>query len=246
MAEKIQKLLAHAGVGSRREVERWIQEGRVTVDGLLAHVGQRIEPGVEIRIDNQIVKLAAAVTQNTSQVLLYHKPLGEICSRHDPEGRPSIFDNLPELAEGRWINIGRLDINSSGILLLTNEGELAHRLMHPSYQVERTYLVRVIGAVTEEDLQRLRDGIDLEEGLAKCEVEVHQPKPGRANQWFRMVLKEGKNREVRRLWQALGYDVNKLIRIRYGTVALPHDLKPGAWQLLTPQHIEKLRHLVGL
>ncbi|MGQ0545762.1 MAG: pseudouridine synthase [Betaproteobacteria bacterium] len=232
-AERLQKLLAAAGLGSRREIEQWIAAGRVTVDGKVAGLGQRALPTQEIAVDG---KRVGARTSAAARVLIYHKPVGELVTRSDPEGRPTVFSRLPP---GRWIAVGRLDINTSGLLLLTDSGELANRLMHPRYEVEREYLARVQGEV---DVGKLLGGIDLEDGRAAFErVEPWGEKKAGRNRWYRVMLREGRKREVRRLFEALGARVSRLVRVRYGPVSLPRDLAPGSWrEMENPIILQKL------
>ncbi len=217
--EKLQKVLARAGIGSRREMERWIDEGRVSVDGITASRGDRVRTDQLIRVDGR--PLSAGLTVGARRrILLYHKPDGEICTVSDPQGRPTIFDHLPALRNGRWIAVGRLDINTQGLILLTTDGELANRLMHPSSGIEREYAVRVLGKVQADTLQRLCDGIELDDGVARFDTITDAGGEG-ANHWYHVTLKEGRNREVRRLWEAAGLKVSRLIRVRYGSVTLP-------------------------
>jgi len=244
VSEKLQKTLARAGIGSRREMERWISEGRVSIDGNKAKLGDRVEPQQVIRIDGRIVSQTA--TQDVkARVLLYYKPEGEICTRADPKGRPTVFDRLPPLRNSRWINIGRLDINTSGLLLFTTHGELANRLMRPSYQVEREYAVRVLGKVDSEAMEKLRRGLELEEGIAHFDAISDAGGEG-ANHWYHVTLKEGRNREVRRLWEAIGVQVSRLIRIRYGPVTLPRRLRIGHSQELDKKDLDILFASVDL
>ena len=220
------KVLASCGFGSRRAMEEMIVAGRITVNRLPAEVGQKVGPGDEVRINGELVKVR--FTEPRPRVLMYHKPAGEIVTRDDPEGRPTVFAKLPSIGNGKWINVGRLDYNTEGLLLFTNSGELANRLMHPRYEVEREYAVRVLGRLTEEQMQALVNGITLEDGVAKCEkVEDGGGEEEGANHWYHVVLKEGRNREVRRLFEALGVAVSRLIRTRYGTLAMPSVMKRG-------------------
>jgi 23S rRNA pseudouridine2605 synthase len=231
----LQKLLAAAGIGSRRQVEQWIAEGRVTVAGRVAKLGDRAAPGDEVRLDGRRLDLGSAQAA-THQVLVYHKPLGEVTTRRDPQGRPTVFERLPPPPHGRWIVVGRLDVNTSGLLLFTTDGELAHRLMHPSSRIEREYLVRVRGRPGAETIGRLLGGIPLEDGPAAFDqISEQPPAHGEAaaqNASYRLVLREGRNREVRRMWQAVGYEVSRLLRVRYGPIELPRDLRPGQARLL--------------
>lgn len=243
-AEKLQKVLARAGIGSRREMERWIEEGRIAVDGAPATLGQRVLPGQDIRVDGQPLS-AGAMHGSERRILIYRKPEGEMCTTADPEGRPTIYDHLPRLRHGRWIAVGRLDFNTQGLLLLTTDGELANRLMHPSSEIDREYAVRVLGNADKEILERLREGIELEDGLAKFDTLVDAGGEG-ANHWYHVTLKEGRNREVRRLWEAVGLKVSRLIRVRYGMVTLPRGLRPGRWQEMDPKTAKQLLRLVDM
>ena len=244
MSEKLQKVLARAGVGSRREMETYISAGRVNVNGKTAFLGDRVEGNELIRVDGHQVKLKP-VEENICRVLMYNKPEGEMCTRKDPEGRPTVFDRLPKLEGSRWIAVGRLDINTSGMLLFTTDGELANRLMHPSKQVEREYAVRVFGEVNEAMLQTLRHGVKLEDGLAKFQKITYRGGEGR-NHWFHVVLSEGRNREVRRLWESQEVQVSRLIRVRYGDLEMKRQLPLGGWTELNLKDVNYYRKLVGL
>jgi 23S rRNA pseudouridine2605 synthase len=237
MTVRLQKLLAAAGMGSRRQVEEWIAAGRLTVAGRVARLGDRAGPEDEIRLDGRRLDLGPPQPA-ARQVLLYHKPAGEVTTRRDPQGRPTVFERLPPPQRGRWIVVGRLDVNTSGLLLFTTDGELAHRLMHPSSQIEREYLVRVRGRPGGDTIRGLLRGIALDDGPAAFDRIVEDPlpagEPAARNASYRVVLHEGRNREVRRLWEAAGYEVSRLLRIRYGPIELPRDLRPGAWRLLEP------------
>jgi 23S rRNA pseudouridine2605 synthase len=236
-SEKIHKVLARAGVGSRRDMEGLIAQGRVSVNGAPALVGQRVSPGDRIAVDGKFVSLQS--TADIPQVLLYHKPAGEIVSAHDPEGRPTIFDRLPRLQGRRWIAVGRLDFNTSGLLLVTDSGELANRLMHPRHEIEREYAVRVNGEPVAAQLESLTEGVELEDGPARFDRIVFQGGEG-TNRWYHVTLREGRNREVRRLFEAIGMTVSRLIRVRFGTVVLPPRLPRGRWQELSEQQVEEL------
>lgn len=243
MTVRLQKLLAAAGMGSRRQVEEWIQEGRLTVAGRVAKLGDRAEPGDEIRLDGR--RLDLGPTQPAArQVLLYHKPLGEVTTRRDPQHRPTVFDRLPPPRHGRWIVVGRLDVNTSGLLLFTTDGELAHRLMHPSSSIEREYLVRVRGLPDGETVRGLLRGLPLDDGPAAFDRISGEPssadEAAARNASYRVVLHEGRNREVRRLWEAAGHEVSRLLRIRYGPIELPRDLRPGQWRLLDERSTTRL------
>ena len=244
MSEKLQKVLARVGLGSRRHMEEAIVEGRVSVNGKIAEIGQRIEATDELRIDGRRVSFTLE-EETRRRVLVYYKPEGEICSRQDPEGRPTVFDNLPPLNGERWVMVGRLDINSSGLLLFTNDGELANRLMHPSNEVEREYAVRVMGEITPEMRQNLLNGVMLEDGPAKFESMSEVGGEG-INRWYEVVVKEGRNREVRRLFESQALKVSRLLRIRYGTVSLARHLRIGRWLELDKDEIDGLAALVKL
>lgn len=238
---KLQKALADAGHGSRREIEDWIAAGRVNVNGEPAHIGQRVGPEDKIRLNGKLVQLK--FVNRLPRVVMYHKPEGEIVSRDDPQGRPSVFANLPRLKSGRWIAIGRLDFNSCGLLLFTNDGGLANRMMHPRYEIEREYAVRVLGEVTPEAMERLRQGVELEDGLARFTLIVESGGEG-ANRWYKVVLSEGRNREVRRMFEVVGLTVSRLMRVRYGPVAMPPRLKRGQCQDLHPGDVDALLKLL--
>lgn len=237
MTEKLHKVLARAGLGSRRHVEQWIQQGRVTVNGEVAGLGARVDGRDRLAVDGRPVELT---TPETARVLLYHKPLGELVTRDDPRGRRTVFESLPPLANGRWIAVGRLDINTTGLLLFTNDGELANLLMHPRANLEREYVARVHGEVDEGKLRQLKSGVELDGRPAVFTSIVTVGKTSGPNRSFRVVLTEGRNREVRRLWEAVGCPVSRLKRIRFGPVTLPRELKAGGWRELEAAEIEKL------
>lgn len=238
MSEKIQKVLANAGLGSRREIEGWIKEGRIHINGKLASIGDRMTQFDAITVDGREIKLAKS--QNVkSRVLLYHKPEGEICTRKDPEGRKTIFESLPHIRNSRWICVGRLDFNTSGLLLITNDGELANKLMHPSSEIEREYAVRIRGIVMEEMLEKLKKGVKLEDGYAKFNTIVDGGGLG-ANHWYHVTVSEGRNRLVRRLWEALGLTISRLIRVRFGPIILPANLKRGRHTELSEGEMSQL------
>jgi 23S rRNA pseudouridine2605 synthase len=241
---RLQKALADAGLGSRREIEGWIREGRVHVNGRPAKLGDRITPSDHVRVDGKGVKRQSALKTGL-RVIAYNKPEGELVTRRDPEGRPTVFSRLPRLEAGRWVPVGRLDINTSGLLLLTNDGELANRLMHPSRKVEREYAVRILGEVPEDTLVHLTYGFVLEDGPARFE-EIVESGGEHANRWFHVLLREGRNREVRRLWEAAGCRVSRLKRVRFGCVILgPRDVV-GRWRDLTDEEISGLVALAGM
>lgn len=242
--ERIQKLLARAGVGSRREIERWIEEGRLTVNGDRIQLGYHLKPGDHLQINNRVVKWEKYADQPT-RVLVYHKPVGELVTRRDPEGRPVIFTQLPKLLVGRWIAVGRLDINTSGLLLVTNNGELANRLMHPSRQVEREYAVRILGEVDDAMIQRLKIGVELEDGPAHFE-EVRFYAGEGANKWFYVTVKQGRNRLVRRLWESQEVKVSRLMRVRYGDITLPEKVRSHDHYELESKELQALLSSVEL
>ncbi|MEE9327020.1 MAG: pseudouridine synthase [Cocleimonas sp.] len=244
MAERIQKILSRAGYGSRREIERWVTAGEITVNGVVATVGQAISETDKVVLRGQYLKLSNKLKARP-QVLLYHKQMGEICSRNDPEGRPTVFDNLPKLNSGRWIQVGRLDINTDGLLLFTTDGELANRLMHPSYEIEREYASRILGIVTEEIIENLKNGVMLEDGKAKFNSIKFDGGAG-ANKWFHVTLKEGRNREVRRLWESQDLIVSRLRRIRYASIELKRSLRAGEFEDLDIKLLRKLYERVEL
>ena len=226
-------------------MEEMILAGRITVNRMPAEVGQKVGPGDEVRINGELVKVRFA--EPRARILMYHKPSGEIVTRDDPEGRATVFEKLPSIGNGKWINVGRLDYNTEGLLLFTNSGELANRLMHPRYEVEREYAVRVMGRLTDEQMQALTAGIELEDGPARCDsvVDGGGDDDG-SNHWYRVVLKEGRNREVRRLFEALGIMVSRLIRVRYGTLAMPTRLKRGDLEELEAGDVSSIVTAAGL
>ncbi|MEK8088314.1 23S rRNA pseudouridine(2605) synthase RluB [Thermithiobacillus plumbiphilus] len=242
--EKLQKVLARIGVGSRREMETWISAGRVQVNNEVAKLGDRIGPFDDISIDGEPIPEWRRQGPRR-RVIRYHKPVAELTTRKDPEGRATVFDKLPRLRQGRWIAVGRLDINTMGLLLLTTDGELANALMHPRQQIEREYAVRVLGQPTDENLQQLREGVMLEDGMAHFDSIEFEGGEG-ANSWYRVVLKEGRNREVRRMWESVGLTVSRLIRVRYGPIGLPRSLRPGRWEDLEPEELALLLEAAGL
>ncbi|MCD8523230.1 MAG: pseudouridine synthase [Saccharospirillaceae bacterium] len=243
MNERIQKLLALAGVASRREVERWIGEGRVSVNGVIAKLGDRASRYDDVRVDGRQIPLEDA--GRSRRVLAYNKPVGEVCTLKDPEGRPTVFDHLPKTKGERWVNIGRLDINTSGLLLFTTDGELANKLMHPSSGVDREYAVRVRGDVDEAMIERLKEGVMLDDGMARFTDVKFFDGEGQ-NKWFHVVLMEGKNREVRRLWESQGIAVSRLKRVRYGCIFMPSNVPVGTWVELGQREVNDLADLVGI
>ncbi len=245
--ERLQKVLANAGVASRREIERMISAGRIRVNGKVASLGDRIETDAnnKIELDERVIGNKRLAGPEERRTIIYNKPEGELVTRHDPEGRTTIFSRLPKLKQGRWISIGRLDINTSGLLLLTTDGELANRLMHPSKAIEREYAVRVLGTVEEDHLKQLTAGIELEDGPARFEEVVVSGGTG-ANRWFHVVIVEGRQREVRRLWEAVGTQVSRLKRVRFGSVILDSSVKAGQNRDLTEKESKTLLELVGM
>lgn len=242
--ERLQKLLANAGLGSRRQLEGLIGEGRVKVNGRVARLGDRATAEDRIEVDGRPVGSKRLAT-NPRFMILYNKPEGELVTRNDPEGRKTVFDRLPRLPGGRWIAVGRLDVNSAGLLLFTNDGELANRLMHPRHQIDREYAVRVNGEVTEDMVKRLVSGVELDDGPARFEDVVDAGGEG-SNHWFHLVIMEGRKREVRRLWEAVGATVSRLKRVRYGPIILDSSVKVGQYRELSRDEQHELLRVVGL
>ncbi len=242
--ERIQKLLARAGAGSRREIEGWMNEGRLTVNGKTVAPGQKATVADVFELDGRRLDVAAA-GEPMRRVLIYNKPEGEVTTRKDPEGRPTVFDRLPRLKDHRWISIGRLDINTSGLILFTTDGELANRLMHPSRQIDREYAVRIFGEVDDAMIQRLLEGVLLEDGMARFS-DVSPAGGSGINRWFHVTLLEGRNREVRRLWESQGVRVSRLKRVRYGPIFLPSRLVQGKWEELEQKDVDILSRSVDL
>jgi 23S rRNA pseudouridine2605 synthase len=240
--EKLQKVLARTGLGSRREMEKWISAGRVSVNGKPAKLGDRVDDRARLAVDGKPLDRPPA---QETRCILYHKPTGEVCTRDDPEGRRTVFQRLPKLKAGRWISIGRLDYNTSGLLLFTTDGELANALMHPSANIEREYMVRVMGEVDDGMLQRLVEGVMLEDGVARF-TDIQDGGGDGINHWFYVVLMEGRNREVRRLWESQGLTVSRLKRVRYGEVFIPSKVKQGQWVELDPKEVKSLYRMVDL
>ena len=243
MNERIQKLLAIAGVASRREAERWIADGRVTVNGVIATLGDRAGRHDEVRVDGRSIDVSDA--GKSCRVIAYNKPIGEVCTRNDPEGRATVFDHLPKTKNERWINVGRLDINTSGLLLFTTDGEMANKLMHPSSEIDREYAARVRGDVDEEMIKRLKEGVMLEDGIARF-TDVRFFDGDGQNKWYHVVVMEGRNREVRRLWESQGITVSRLKRVRYGCIFLPGNVPVGTWVEMGQKDVNELYDLVGV
>ena len=235
--ERLQKVLAGWGLGSRRAIEQWIAAGEVKVNGEVATLGTRIVPSDRVEVRGQAVR--SRVESFTRRVLMYHKPEGELTTRFDPEGRPTVFESLPPIRDGRWITVGRLDFNTSGLLIVTNDGELANRMMHPSQELLRVYAARVFGDLTQEMIKQLKEGVQLEDGVAHFESVEDAGGTG-MNHWYHVGLREGRNREVRRMFEAVGVPVSRLIRIQYGDLLLPPRLRPGKWNMLTAEEAEAL------
>ncbi|NND68312.1 MAG: pseudouridine synthase [Halioglobus sp.] len=240
--EKLQKVLARSGIGSRREMERWIEAGRITVDGKQAKLGDRVESKDRITVDGKPFDPAPA---EATRCILYHKPTGEVCTRDDPEGRRTVFERLPKLKSGRWISIGRLDFNTSGLLLFTTDGELAHKLMHPSSNIEREYMVRVMGDVQPKNLEAMLAGVVLDDGMARF-TDIQAGEGDGINRWYYVVLMEGRNREVRRLWESQGFTVSRLKRVRYGEVFIPSKVKQGQWIEMERKEVKTLYRMADL
>ncbi len=235
--QRIQKLLSNQGVGSRRQIDNLLSEGRIQVNGKTAKPGDQINGREKIAIDGKPVRIQRHLSK--PKLLMYHKPVGRVSTRSDPEGRPTVFNQLPKLQHGRWIGIGRLDINTSGLLLFTTDGGLANRLMHPSFELEREYAVRVRGEVTPEKIQQLTKGIELEDGMARFDQVIDGGGQG-TNHWYHVILHEGRNREVRRLWEAVDTEVSRLVRVRYHQFNLPKWLKPGKSRFFEDEVVKKL------
>lgn len=242
MSEKLQKVLARAGFGSRRQLEQWIVAGRITVNGEVAKLGVRVDDNDKIVVDGKKLAPQKKIREQ-ARVILYNKPEDEICTRSDPEGRPTVFDKLPPLKHGRWVSIGRLDINTSGLLLFTTDGELANKLTHPSSQVEREYAVRVMGEVTPAMVQAMHKGVIIDGDVCRFSDVQHYGGEG-INQWYHVVLMEGKNREVRKLWESQGMQVSRLKRVRFGPIFIPPTVKRGTYQELNTTEVNKLYKLV--
>ena len=242
-SQKIQKMLAAAGFGSRREMETWIAEGRVLINGTVASLGSRVHADDRILVDKRPVKLNFEV--ELPRILIYHKPEGEIVSRDDPKARKSVFDELPRVRNAKWIAIGRLDFNTEGLLIFTTHGELANRLMHPSFEVEREYAVRIMGELSQEQMQQMTAGIELDDGMAYFERIAEQGGEG-SNRWYKVIIREGRNREIRRMFEAMGMMVSRLIRVRFGMVNLPPRVKRGQMLELESVQVVAILKWVGL
>jgi len=242
-APKLQKVLAQSGVGSRRDIEKMIEEGRIEVNDQVAHIGQRISHGDRVKVAGKPIKVRIAPP--AARILAYHKPVGEVVTHDDPQGRPTVFRRLPRLQNGKWMSVGRLDLNTEGLLLFTNSGELANQLMHPRFGVEREYAVRVLGTLDEPSRERLLTGVEIE-GQAASFVSISKSQGEGVNQWYRVVITEGRNREVRKLFDAVGLTVNRLIRVRYGAIVLPHGLRRGVWAELGESDVRAVKSLAGM
>ena len=240
---KLHKVLAQAGLGSRLEMEQLILEGRISVNNEPAHVGQRIQYGDQIRVNGKPIRYR--IDPPPPRVIAYHKPVGEVVTHDDPQNRPTVFRRLPRLQHGKWQSVGRLDLNTEGLLLFTSSGELANKLMHPRFGLEREYAVRVLGALSQEERQRLLDGVQLEDGMAQF-GSIEEGGGEGSNCWYRVTISEGRNREVRRMMEAVGHAVSRLIRIRYGAMVLPRGLKRGAWVELDERDIRALMQVAGV
>ena len=241
MKQRIHKVLADHGHGSRRGIEQLIKKNKVEVNGKIAKIGQLVSEKDSFKIEGKNIVLSRNGNKEI-RILMYNKKVGEVSTRHDPENRPTVFDNLPRLNSERWVSVGRLDVNTSGLMLFTNKGELANKLMHPSSVIEREYVARIHGLVTEKILQKLINGVKLEDGLARF-TDVQEGKKGKTNQWFAMVIMEGRTREVRRLWESQNLQVSRLKRVRYGDLFLPANLKQGSYKELSKSEVKVIEHL---
>jgi len=239
--QRIHKILADHGHGSRRGIEQLIKKNKVEVNGKIAKIGQLVSEKDSFKIEGKNIVLSRKGNKDI-RILMYNKKVGEVSTRHDPENRPTVFDNLPRLNSERWVSVGRLDVNTSGLMLFTNKGELANKLMHPSSVIEREYVARIHGLVTEKILQKLINGVKLEDGLARF-TDVQEGKKGKTNQWFAMVIMEGRTREVRRLWESQNLQVSRLKRVRYGDLFLPANLKQGSYKELSKSQVKVIEHL---
>ncbi len=242
MNERIQKFLARKGYGSRREIERWIIEGKIRSPLGISKLGDRVSLGDTLILKNKVIEVDES--KSATRVLVYHKQSGEICTHNDPQDRPTVIQSLPKIQNGRWLSVGRLDINTTGLLLFSNDGELVHKLMHPASGLERVYLCRVWGKVDERILEQLHKGVSSKNEILKFDDIERLHKKG-ANSWFRIVLSRGKNREIHRAWKSVGYRVSRLKRVQYGMITLPKDLKPGSCFELKPDAIKELQRIVN-
>ena len=242
--ERIQKALARQGLGSRRQIEAWIEKGEIVLNDAVAQIGDHVKANDVVMHNGRKIVIKDA-EHKLPRVLMYHKPEGEVCSRNDPDGRPTIFENLPGLKHSRWVAVGRLDLNTSGLILVTDDGDLANKLMHPSNQMQREYAVRVLGTVTKEMLKQLTNGVKLDDGPARFEEIVDSGGEG-ANHWYHVVLMEGRNREVRRMWEAVGVKVSRLMRVRYANAILTKSQRPGKHRELTYKQVVELAEMVGM
>ena len=246
VGERLQKVMARAGIGSRRQIERWMKEGRIKVNRQPAPLGLRVTVSDEIRLNGeQVHPFPKNGANSRSRVIIYHKPAGQMTTRNDPEGRDTVFNHLPKIRHARWISVGRLDYNTSGLLLFTTDGDLANRLMHPSAEVEREYAVRTMGEATDEQLDNLIKGVELDDGIARFSDIVDSGGQG-INHWYHVVLQEGRNREVRRMWEAVGLTVSRLIRVRYGPIILGKKVRAGNSRELDREEISELQQAAGI
>lgn len=244
MSEKLQKVLARAGFGSRREIETWISAGKIKVNSVVATLGDRVSEEDKVQVEGKFVS-RQKLFGLSNRVLIYHKDAGTVCTRSDPEGRPTVFEHLPRIQNSRWVAIGRLDISTTGLLIMTTDGELANRLMHPSQMIEREYLVRVLGKVDDKMIDRLTTGVMLDDGMAKFSAITDAGGDG-ANHWYRVTVSEGRNREVRRLWESQEVVVSRLSRIRFGDVTLSKEIRRGRWEEMEPAQVKALYKMAGL
>ncbi len=242
-SEKLQKVLARMGIASRREAETMIVSGRIRVNGVVAHLGDRVTAEDRLSLDTR--PLQPVTETDRVRIVVYNKPEGEVCTRSDPEGRPTVFDRLPVLKRGRWVVVGRLDLNTTGLLIFTTDGELANRLMHPSSRIDREYVVRVRGDIDDDVIRRLREGVLLEDGMAHFS-DIREARSSGTHRWFHVVLMEGRNREVRRLWESQGVMVSRLKRVRYGYIFLPARLRLGTWEYVGQKDAEVLYEMAGI
>ena len=243
VTEKLQKVLARAGMGSRRALEKTIEEGKVTINGTVAKLGDRVSGYEKIQIDGKNIVVSSAGSKEPPRVIMYNKPEGEVCTRKDPEGRKTIFENLPKVLNSRWVAVGRLDINTTGLILLTTDGDLANKLMHPSSNIDREYRVRIFGKVDQPMIDRLIKGVELEDGMANFEDITVDEEIDSSNRWITVTLMEGRNREVRRLWESQGVQVSRLKRVRFGPILLPSKVSRGRTDDCTPAQIKSLEKI---